>query len=231
MALDSFEPLDDDFNPYAAPKARAEPARIGGDLTEAEEIRRTYLNHEASVRSIGSLTLIGAVLNSIQVVVYLLIAIGSMAPINQGAQNFDPETQRTMAWVNFALNLGTATLGFFLGIGLRRLQVWARWTSLVFAVIGLIFVLLASLAVMALVSPIPGLIFLVVGGGINGYIVSLLASSKTTYICTPEYREIIALTPHIKYRMSLLVKILLVIVVLFILLALVVPAMMMAFRR
>ena len=54
----------DDFNPYAPPAAPLGEAPLvaSGNLAEAEAMRRRYLNHEASVKSIGSLHYMAAVL-------------------------------------------------------------------------------------------------------------------------------------------------------------------------
>jgi hypothetical protein len=43
-------------NPYASPQTETGPALVTGEtLSDAEATRRKYLNHEASVKSIGSL--------------------------------------------------------------------------------------------------------------------------------------------------------------------------------
>jgi hypothetical protein len=189
MSLDSFEPLDDDFNPYAAPKAQAAPMRLRGEVGQAEEIRRAYINHEAGFKSIGALYILGGVFGTIAVIAMIaVLASGQMKGMEPGVAVFV-----------LAFYLVITALNYAIGIGLNKLQVWARWTALVFSVLGLIGVCLNALVV-TFANPIAGLFFLLIGGGITGYILYLLASSKATYICSPEYREIIALTPHVKYR-------------------------------
>ena len=59
------------------------------------------------------------------------------------------------------------------------------------------------------------------GSAILGYILYLLLSAKATTIFSAEYKTIIAQTPHIKYRTSLVVKIVLVLFVAVIVLAVV----------
>ena len=50
-------------------------------------------------------------------------------------------------------------------------------------------------------------------GLIVGYILYLLLSPKGSVVFSPAYKEIIAQTPHIKYRTSLILKIVLVLFV------------------
>ena len=96
----------------------------------------------------------------------------------------------------------TVTLGFgmlylvlgavllVLAHGVRRLKPAARIASIVLAIIGLIGFPIGTL--------------------INGYILYLLCSAKGQRIFAPDYAEIVAATPHIKYRTSIVVWILLV---------------------
>src|SRR5690349_18566211 len=56
-------PGPSNVNPYAPPEsalADIAPLDIGGDLAEAEAIRRAHLNHEAALKSIGSLHYLAA---------------------------------------------------------------------------------------------------------------------------------------------------------------------------
>jgi hypothetical protein len=50
-----------------------------------------------------------------------------------------------------------------------------------------------------------GLIGFPIGTIINGYILYLLVSKKGSTIFSPEYKEIIALTPGVKYKTSVVV--------------------------
>jgi hypothetical protein len=90
------------------------------------------------------------------------------------------------------------TLSYFVGTGLRRLQPWARWTETV---------LMALQVVIGLVQANPvGLIFEI-------YILYLMLSSKGKMVFSPGYREIIERTPHIRYKISPIVKVLVVLLV------------------
>jgi hypothetical protein len=87
------------------------------------------------------------------------------------------------------LFLGLAALQLWAGVGLRRLRPWARIPSGLLSGFGLLAFPLGTL--------------------INGYILYLLFSKKGTTIFSDEYRRVIQETPHIKYRTSLLIWILL----------------------
>ena len=58
-----------------------------------------------------------------------------------------------------------------------------------------------------------GLLGFPIGTLINAYILYLFLSKKGRTIYSPEYQEVIAATPHVKYRTSIVVWILLALVV------------------
>ncbi len=96
--------------------------------------------------------------------------------------------------------LGLSVLGFFIGRGLRNLQNWARITA-------------AVLSLPGIMSPITWII-----------LYSLL-NRKAAFVCTPQYAAIRAATPDMKYRTSIIVKVLvwvliLVLLMIFVMLAL-----------
>jgi hypothetical protein len=76
------------------------------------------------------------------------------------------------------------------GMGLRRLRTWARKPAAGFACLGLLAFPMGTL--------------------INGYILWLFLSAKGRMVLSPEYAEIVRITPHIKHRTSIIVWILLV---------------------
>ncbi|NQU22281.1 MAG: hypothetical protein HQ567_13445 [Candidatus Nealsonbacteria bacterium] len=85
------------------------------------------------------------------------------------------------------LYFGLILVLFLLGRGLRRLDRSVRGLAGVLSGIGLL-----------------GFPF---GTIINAYILYLLFSPKGRFVFSPEYREIIRLTPHIKYRTSIIVMV------------------------
>ena len=97
--------------------------------------------------------------------------------------------------------LGVAQL--FAGWGVRSFQQWARIIGCVLSAIGLL-----------------GFPF---GTLINGYILYLFLSKKGRTIFKPEYQDIIAKTPHVKYKTSILVWIFLALLIGLLLLGVLAP--------
>ena len=87
----------------------------------------------------------------------------------------------------FLLVLGIGQ--FWVGTGLRRLKTWARVPTGILSGLGL------------LAFPI--------GTLINGYVLYLIFGQKGKMVFSDEYRAVIEQTPHIKYRTSILVWIVL----------------------
>jgi hypothetical protein len=97
-----------------------------------------------------------------------------------------------LAALGLAFGIGYLVLGALsiaVGRGVRLLQPWARTTSIVLAAIGLLGFPIGTL--------------------INAYILYLLLSAKGKRIFEPDYRDIVAATPHVKYRTSIVVWIVL----------------------
>lgn len=82
----------------------------------------------------------------------------------------------------------------WVGLGLRKLASWARIPTIILSLLGL------------LAFP--------VGTLINLYILFKVAGKKGTMVFSQEYREVIAATPHIKRKTSIIVWVLLAILVL-----------------
>ncbi len=101
------------------------------------------------------------------------------------------------------LYLGLGVLAIVAGRGIRALQPWARMTGIVLAAIGLLGFPVGTL--------------------INAYVLWLLLSQKGKRIFQEDYQAIVAATPHIKYRTSKLVWILLGVIVLVIVAAITIP--------
>ncbi|MCA9084403.1 MAG: hypothetical protein KDA81_10125 [Planctomycetaceae bacterium] len=121
----SFGPPDD-FNPYRAPDSMGEPAEAGE--TEAERIRRQYLSHEASVKSIGSLFLLGG----------LMMVLGIGAAVFASA--------RPAADLILLVALGTLGLvQCIVAVGLSRLKPWARIVGAFFCGLGMLWIPIGTL--------------------------------------------------------------------------------------
>jgi hypothetical protein len=206
----------EDFNPYAPPVGAIGEGPIDlipvGDLAAAEAIRREHIGHEASVKSLGLLHYLSA----------FLVLIGSCGLLFMG---FKGQLQGGVAgsWLLIALGVVYLLLGALhlaLGIGLTRLQTWARWTDAALISLSLMMVILGMVAA-ALTGQYPVLIGYSLGSLIAGYMLYLLVSPKSATIFAPGYKAIIAQTPHIKNRTSFALKIVLALFVTVIALAIV----------
>lgn len=170
-------------NPYAPPSARLV---ADGTPDDAEAIRRELLQHEARLRSIGLLYLLGGGF-------YLLIAAFGVVGLLTSLVDGDT------ADLGFGL-IGVAALGTFgagfvwIGLGLRRLHEKVRLATTILAVLGLLGFPLGTL--------------------ISAYILWALHGDKGKRVMTPEYRAVVVATPHIRYRTSWLVWLVLALLVL-----------------
>jgi hypothetical protein len=105
-------------------------------------------------------------------------------------------------------------------IGNVMLAVMAAF-AVIFFLIGRLFRKLSpSLKVPGTVLAVIGLFNFPVGTLINAYILYLIYSEKGKVVLSPEYKDVIAATPHIKYKTSIIVKVAVVLLVVMILFAL-----------
>ena len=107
-----------------------------------------------------------------------------------------------------SIGIGVAMLAVGAGLafvahGIRALKNWARITGIVLAALGLLNFPIGTL--------------------INAYILYLFIAKKGRMVFSPEYQDIIAATPEVKYRTSILVWIFLGILVLLFAAAILVP--------
>lgn len=165
-----------DANPYAPTMVEATPLNPHED---AVAIRKRYLSHEASVKSIGTLYFLGAIF----LVPFGLFIIGSalygLASQGAGAAEF------AIVMLVGVLEAGLGVAQGLTAFGLWKLKSWSRIVGIVFAVIGLIGFPIGTL--------------------ISAYFLYLLASQKGQYVFSDEYQQVIALTPEIKYKTSIIV--------------------------
>ncbi|HMP75756.1 MAG TPA: hypothetical protein PKE12_05600, partial [Kiritimatiellia bacterium] len=104
------------------------------------------------------------------------------------------------------INVLLILVGFlqaWVGSGIRHLKSWSRLPAGILSGIGLLGFPIGTL--------------------INAYILFLLFSKRGTTVFSQEYQQIIAITPSIKYRTSVVVWIFLVLLILLIMLAFVLP--------
>jgi len=151
----------------------------------AEEMRKSHLSHEASVKSIGFLYFLGGAAITFAAIAMM---IGAVAGRNQAGAPI-------VIGVGLLL-LALAAGQIIVGYGLRRLQPWARIPTGILSGIGVLGFPLGTI--------------------INGYILYLVFSKKGSTVFSPEYQDVIRQTPHIKYKTSIVVWIVLGLVLLLI---------------
>lgn len=174
----------DSTNPFASPLASETP-RYPVD-SETEAIRRKYLSHEASVQSMGTLYLIGGIFSAIYVV---LGVVGLIGLIGEG----EIGSLELAIGGGFLLLFGALTwLQLWSALGLRKLDPKIRMPATIVALFGLIGFPIGTL--------------------ISCYFLWLLHSKKGKVVFSPEYREVIDQTPHIKYKTSIIVWVFLALV-------------------
>ncbi len=164
-----------DHNPFEAPSVTFDSD--GMSYTPAETIRREHLSHEASVKSIGFLYMLGGILLGLATIGLLFFAKTGPGRGPNRAPNWGDLVLAMMPLL--------AAIQCVTAVGLRRLRGWARIPCGVLAAIGLIGFPIGTL--------------------INGYILYLLFSAKGSMVFSEEYQTIIAQTPHIKYKTSIIV--------------------------
>ncbi len=169
------EPL----NPYA-PSANV--AITSPESTEAESIRRKYLSHEASVKSIALLYGIGAVF---LIPIGLATVVGGIAIAIQDDGIAEGAVEGVVVTLAGVFYVCIGLFQAYTAYGLRRLSNGGRIGGIVLSVFGLIGFPIGTL--------------------ISAYILYLLISAKGKVVFSEPYRQVIAQTPHIKYKTSIVV--------------------------
>ena len=207
----SFRP-DDDDNPFAPPQTLIGDRSLSSDVeidTEAEQIRRYHLSHEASIKSVGLLCYLAAMFGLLFTFGGVLSATGVIK--GNPPPNSSPEMYQLTIWLGTAVWAMVTAVSISQGYGLRSLQAWARWITMVLSVLSLLFGLLMGLVLLAFLggnSAMAILIVMMVGAAIVVYSFCLLVAPKSNMVFSGEYRQIIEKTPEIVCRSSLIVKIL-----------------------
>lgn len=162
-------------NPYAAPIAQDAPSPAGANA-ELEAIRRAHLSAETNIKSIGSLAILGAVLQ-------VLAAIEAMA--HAPAEGIG----RLVA---------VAAIGAS-GFMLRDLKPVGRIIYTVMLGIGLVSTVVTVLLGPAQAAVPVAIVTLVVGG----LFLWVLWNGKAKVVFSEHYRQVvIPQTPYVKYKTS-----------------------------
>lgn len=101
--------------------------------------------------------------------------------------------------VTLLLVVGIGALQGWVGYGLRHYRSWARIPAVVLLVLGLLGFPIGTL--------------------ISAYGLWLVLSAKGRIVLSPEYAAVVAATPHIRYRTSVVVWVVVVLLVIFIAMA------------
>ena len=175
-------------NPYAAPESVIAPIPVFN--SDAEQIRQAHLSHEASVKSIGTLYYLGAVILLLGLIVGAVPVIPLLG--SMGA------SELALMLGGGLLMLALIVLQWKLAVGIRQLRPWVRIPLIILSILGLIGFPVGTL--------------------ISAYILYLMFSEKSKVIFSPGYQQVIAATPHIQYRSNVLKTVLIVILIMFVIL-------------
>lgn len=188
-------------NPYAPPVTDLPAPPIGAvdDAgIEAETIRWANLKHETSVRSIGLLYYLGA-FSLLAMTVSSSIGLARVVGAHASAEAIGEAVGVAVVSLLFAVG------SFFMGRGLRNLKRWARIPVCILQGFGLL--------------GFPG------GTLLSVYILYLLLGKKGRIVFSDGYQEVIRRTPHIKYKTSIVVWVLLAILLLTLVAVFVIPSL------
>ncbi|WP_146585090.1 hypothetical protein [Posidoniimonas polymericola] len=165
------------------------------DIAHLERIRRTHLSREATIESLGLVCYLVGVLG----IGLLALAVAFLDLLI---------TTGVIELLLVLVYLAFLAVTVWVGIGLRGLSSSARIPGIVLSVIWL-------LASAPMFNPITLLI------SMSG--LWCLLGKKASYIFTPEYKHVIAATPHVRYKTSAVSWILLAILIIGVLFAMMIP--------
>lgn len=164
-------------NPFASPPEIDDDAVVK-EVSEEERIRRAYINFEVSVQAIGSLYYLGGLLCG-------LAAGGSGAAAIEHAGRAESGSLAGFA----ALYGFLAVVSIIIGRGLRTLSPWAKVPVGITALIGMLGIAMLG-----------GLIAVLIVALVIIYVLYPVFSKTGAFVFSPEYREIIRRTPHVRYK-------------------------------
>lgn len=154
------------------------------DSTEvpAAEIRQSHLKHEAQVKSVGACYILGGSIAVMGGPFCMLIP--AMAQFDRGfssARAAIIQNVMTVSAVILMISLvGIGVFTFVVGLGLRGLKPWARILTITLSILGL-----PAYPIVTIFSV---------------YILYLVLCAKGKTVFSPEYQQIMAETPDIKYK-------------------------------
>lgn len=187
-----------DPNPFRTPSAAIGAPTLTGASGDAETTRIAFYRHEAAIKFFGFLNYLGAA--------FALVALLglSVAGLLAGSNSTNAGNPVILFGLMALAMLVIGGIYGGMGYGLRNLQPWARWVTIIFGGLSLLVnvVQVIGLAVLA-PGQSAGIILLSIPGlAITGYILYMFTSSRGAMVFSPEYKEVIRQTPQIKARLS-----------------------------
>ena len=161
-----------DINPYQAPAADVVDQPAPSDAMIA--LREQHLRHEVQLKSVGSLYFLGGLMLA-------LGAFGMLASTSVGTQPLDPERASVFRALGF-IYIGLSAASFVLAAGFRRLRSWVRIPGGIMSILGLLAIPIGTL--------------------VNIWILYLMFGKAGRVVLAPEYQDVIAATPQVRYRRS-----------------------------
>ncbi|MFM8570789.1 MAG: hypothetical protein ACKOAU_04250 [Pirellula sp.] len=168
---------------------------ISADLTQAELIRKSHLSHEANIQSFGCLYTLWAILQllfgAFYTVAGIVVALYGSQVLESG-EEFETGSPLTAGLITVALGVFFLALGTVLLLGGRAMQTLNskhKMLAIIISAIGL-------LGFPCVTIP-------------SAYLLYLLLSPKGEMVFSEGYKDIVRATPHIKYRTSIIVWIML----------------------
>lgn len=160
-----------DRNPYASSGGSGSR----GGSAEARKMRERLVGHEEVVKSLGFLHVLGGGLTALA----SLFALGALMFVTPENPD-EPAVQSSMVFmmIVFGVMLVFSLVGIFVGLGLFKLENWAK--------IGSTILLL------------PNLLSIPVGTAISGYFLWALHNEKGKEVFSQKYRRAVAATPDIR---------------------------------
>ncbi len=101
--------------------------------TDAEQLRKEFLSHEASVKSVGILYLLGGV----------ILALAAM--VGPFVARPNPDAPGWIPWLVSGVIAGLAVLQFWIASGIRNLKQWSKIPVAIFSGVGLIGIPIGTL--------------------------------------------------------------------------------------
>jgi hypothetical protein len=174
-------------NPYAPSGSSYGDASLDAnfDLSQAELIRKSHLNHEANIQSFGCLYTLGGIIGILIGIFYIGLGIFVMAGGENPQAGVNPMAAGIMTTLIGVVFLAIAVTQLFAGRSMQTLNPSGKILAIIISAIGLLGFPCGTI--------------------ISGYLLYLLLSAKGEMVFSSAYKEVMQATPHIRYRTSIIV--------------------------